>query len=98
MPVPETAIHENNCLVLRKDDVGFPGEVFSVETKPVSKSMKNRTDDDFGTGILTFNSRHVPASAGTRYTICQRRILRTKPGKTSAFIAINRDVFSLTYK
>ena len=30
VPVPETAIYENHCLVLRKHNIWFPGDVFGV--------------------------------------------------------------------
>lgn len=60
--VPKAPVNEYNSLVFRKDDVRFPGKIFSMksETKPVSK--QKATHQNFGFGVLASYVRHTFAA------------------------------------
>ncbi len=38
--VPETAMHKNNCPVFRKNNIWFSGQIFPMESEPVTHSMQ----------------------------------------------------------
>jgi hypothetical protein len=67
--VPEAAMHKDDRFVPRENDIGLAGQVFAVQAKPVPHAVQHRTDTDFGFGISSPNSRHVPAAVLLRQTI-----------------------------
>ena len=43
-------------------DVRLAGKIRFVKSVAITQSMNNRTNDFFGLGVATFDSRHVEAS------------------------------------
>jgi len=64
MTVPETAVDEDNRLVLRENQIRLAGKVFGM--KPVAEAplVQGFTDQHFGFGILAPDARHHPAAGG----------------------------------
>ncbi len=62
MPVPVAAMNKNDCAVSGKDDVRFPGEVFSVEPVAVAIRPKPFAHHHLGARVLPLDSGHVEAA------------------------------------
>ena len=60
--MPEAAMHEDDGLVLRKDDVGGAGEVTAMETEAEANPVEQGADCSFKAGILAFDFCHQAAS------------------------------------
>jgi len=66
MPVPETAVDENDSAVFREDDIRPAGKFFvfrSVDGEAVAEFVEQRTDDDFRFGIFIPDPAHVPGAS-----------------------------------
>lgn len=62
MRVPEAPVHEDNLFPARKNDVRFAGQVWPVYIVANLHRVQDRTDSDFGTGILALDRSHTLAS------------------------------------
>jgi hypothetical protein len=58
MTVPETTVHEQDGLSLRKNKVGPAGKPSCMQSKPQPKTMSGFSDEDFGCRILSMNGSH----------------------------------------
>lgn len=69
MPMPETAVDEDNRVVFRENQVGLAGKFFCM--KPVTKAplVQGFADQHFGFGILATDAGHHPAAGGRIYNI-----------------------------
>jgi len=45
MPVPETAVHQNDCSVSREYNVGTAWEIAAMKSKPESERVSYSPDD-----------------------------------------------------
>ena len=62
MPVPETPVDEDRCLVLRQNDVRSPGQVLPMKAEAVTHPVKHGADNQFRLRVPTADARHVPAA------------------------------------
>jgi hypothetical protein len=60
--VPEAAVHEDNGAVLRQNHIRLSRQVFSVQAVSVPKSVKDRANSHFGSGIPAFYRSHISAA------------------------------------
>lgn len=51
VPVPKTAMHEDDRAILREDDVGLPRQATSMEPKPKSEPVKCPPQGNLGLRI-----------------------------------------------
>lgn len=58
MSVPETAMNEDDLLILRQDYIGCSGKVFSMQPEPVAHRMEKFTNDNFRFGVLALYGGH----------------------------------------
>ncbi len=52
MPMPETAMNKDCCLVFWENDIGFSGELFDVKPETETGTMEQGTEPQFRAGIL----------------------------------------------
>ena len=62
VPMPEAAVHEDDGLVLWKDDVRGSGKVAGVKTEAQTRGVQVAADSDFGRGILPAHALHQGGS------------------------------------
>lgn len=62
MSVPETAVNEDNLFVLRQDDIGCSGKIFSMQPEPVSHRMEKFSNDNLRSGVLALHRGHYFAT------------------------------------
>jgi len=62
MAVPEAAVHQDYCLVLRENNVRLTREVAPPERKPIAHSVNRRAHSKFRGGISATYPRHIPAT------------------------------------
>jgi len=60
VPVPEASMNEDDGFVFRQDDVGFSGEIFHMQSEPVSGPVQHGPDDHFRLGVLASDPAHIP--------------------------------------
>lgn len=58
MAVPETAMHEDACLVLSEHNIWLPDQRPYVESKPEALGVQQFSNFQFGPGILPPNLGH----------------------------------------
>jgi hypothetical protein len=58
MPVPKTAMHENNSLSPRQDDVGRSGQIPLMYPEPVSHPVEQGTNRDLRLRIPALDPGH----------------------------------------
>jgi uncharacterized protein (DUF1778 family) len=75
MAMPETAVNEDHFSVPGENNVGFPGKISCMETKPVSHRVRKPADEQFGFGVDSANARHNRASLLGAKNICHDIIL-----------------------
>lgn len=59
--MPKTAMYENNGFVFRKDNIGFAGEVFTMQTESNASRMKCGSKGKFGCSPFCPDSAHHSA-------------------------------------
>ena len=64
VPVPETAVDEDDGAVFGQDDVGLAGEVLHLEPEAVAGAVQQTADLPLRAGVLAPDLRHVPAALG----------------------------------
>ena len=64
MTMPEAPVHENYCIIFRQGQIGFAWEIIPVQAETKSVAMNQRSNPDFGRGVLCPDSRHH-ATAGS---------------------------------
>ena len=57
--VPKATVNEYGNLVLGKNDVGFAGQVLSVQPKAVAMCKQKASHQNFGFGVFAFDVRHT---------------------------------------
>ncbi len=62
MPVPQTAVDENDGREPGQHDIRFSGQIFPVKTKPESGGVERFSDRDLGRRVLRVHARHDSAS------------------------------------
>lgn len=75
MAMPETAVNEDHFSVPGENNVGFPGKICCMETKPVSHRVRKPADEQFRFGVDSANARHNRASLLGAENICHDVIL-----------------------
>jgi len=58
MAVPEAAMYEDACLVLRKHNIWLSGQRLYVESKPEALGVQQFSSFQFRLGILAHNPGH----------------------------------------
>lgn len=58
--VPETAMHENDRVVFRENQVRAAGKVTAMQAKPVAQAMGRTPYDPLGLRVARPNGRHIP--------------------------------------
>lgn len=56
VPVPETAVNQNNRPVTRQNNIGAAGQVRNVEAKPVAKAVEDRANRQLRLGVAAANA------------------------------------------
>lgn len=59
MAMPKAAVDEDDCLVFRKNDVGFARQVLSVQPEAEAVGKQKATHQDLGLGVFAFDVRHT---------------------------------------
>jgi hypothetical protein len=62
MPVPKTAIHENDLAEAWKHDVGTAGKALAVEAKTISNAVDQASHGQFGARIDAPDLAHDPTA------------------------------------
>lgn len=83
MPVPEAAVDEDHEPVLRKNEIGPPGEIFPVESEAQSHTVGDASDADFRSGVPTSDLRHIGASPHGIELVGHRQSVREESGAIS---------------
>lgn len=74
MNVPEAAMHEDDFLAARKNDVRLAGQVRPMQFVLHLQCVEHRADDNLGLCVFTLDSRHAPASLlGCEYVHSSRQ-------------------------
>ena len=60
--MPETTMHQDNCLQMGQDYIGTARKPGDVQTEAEPESMQQRADDEFRLGVLPANRGHTDAS------------------------------------
>lgn len=58
MPMPKTAINEENGSVFRKNNIGLSRKALLVKTKPVTPRVEHFSNSQLWLGVLAANARH----------------------------------------
>ena len=56
--MPEAAMHEDDCAMARKGEVGLSGEILVVKTVSVAKGVDETAHNEFGAGVCGPNFAH----------------------------------------
>jgi len=62
VPVPETAMHEDNNFVLWKDNVREARESVVPKTEPITHTVEQGTHHDLWFGVLRPDVAHIPTA------------------------------------
>jgi hypothetical protein len=57
--MPEAPVHEDDSLMLRKDDIRASRKICAVDAKPKTKAMSGFPRENFGGRVLAFDGPHV---------------------------------------
>ena len=68
--VPETAMNEDDGLVLWQDYIGLAGKGFVLQFVAVAISVQEPAHQHLGLGVLAFNLTHVVAAGSLVVHIC----------------------------
>ena len=69
MPVPETAVDEDDGFILRQNNVRLAGQGADILPETVSGAVEHGADEDFRLGVFAADPRHVPRTLGWRQVI-----------------------------
>jgi hypothetical protein len=75
MPVPETAVGEDHCLMLWKYEVGLARQVPYMESKAKAAPVQAGSQDQLRLRILAPDAGHHPAAHFGRYDVSHWRPL-----------------------
>lgn len=62
VPVPETAVYEDDGFIFRQNDVRLTRQGTDVFAEAVSGAVQHGADEDFRFGVFSPDFTHVPAS------------------------------------
>ena len=83
--MPEATMYEDHRLMLRQDDIGASGKIFSMKSEPIALLVQQAADDLFGGSVLPSNIRHNCAAfrggeyvghGGFQRYVSNRRVVR----------------------
>lgn len=69
MPVPETAMNQNNSAVVRENNIGFPRKIAGVETEAEAAAVQQAADAYFRFCIGATNAAHHAAARGLVHNV-----------------------------
>lgn len=69
MAVPEAAMHEDDCVMLRKHEVGSPGDILRMQPVTEAARMKCPPKHQFGLRVLPLDPGHHPGAGLFVYDI-----------------------------
>ena len=69
MPVPKTAVNENNRTPLSKYNIRSARKIRSMKTVAITVPVQHSPDQEFGAGVLNAHCGHYRASLLSRYSI-----------------------------
>lgn len=64
MPMPETAMYEDSCLISGENDVGFAGKFPAVQAKAEALGEETLADENFRFRVLPPDAGHHPGARG----------------------------------
>ncbi len=62
--MPETTMYEDDEPVLREHEIGRPGKILPVKSKPQSHAMRNASHAQLRGSVFASNFRHHRAATG----------------------------------
>ncbi|ODA36497.1 hypothetical protein A6X21_02095 [Planctopirus hydrillae] len=62
VPVPEAAMHKDDCPVLGEHDIRFSGQILAVQSETISHPVEQRSYDQLWLRVPISDAGHVPAS------------------------------------
>lgn len=84
VPVPETAVNEDNCAVFGQYDVRFARQSLDVFPEAVSGTVQHGADKNFRLRVFSPDSRHVPASLFWSQVIHAQSVKLCRDGRQGA--------------
>jgi len=78
MAVPKTAVNKNCQLVLRKNNIGAPGQILTVEPETITPGVQQAPDILFWHGVCGLNPAHYFTSLLAREHVCHRQLSLSK--------------------
>ena len=73
VPVPEASVHEDSCLVSRKDKIGLARQLPVMKPVAETQAVKPSPQHHFRLRIFRSDSRHHPAANFRRNDVSQRQ-------------------------
>lgn len=62
MPVPETAIYENDRFVPGQHNIRTPRQVFPLDAEPIAKAVQQFPEQNFRLSVPPLDGGHIPLS------------------------------------
>ena len=78
VPVPETAVDEDDGAVLAQHYVGGAGQALDVYAVAVAMGMEVTAHNHLGLGVLALDACHAPMPLFFRHPVCHDTILNLK--------------------
>ena len=71
MPIPETAVDEDDLAPAAKDQVGRAGQVAAMQAEAVAEGVDETADDELGAGVLAADAGRAFAALAETESIHQ---------------------------
>ena len=81
MPMPETAVDEDDLAPTGEDQVGRAGQVAAMQAEAVAEGVDQATDGELGAGVLAADAGHAFGALGGGEAVHQnqRGLVRYSP-------------------